>query len=399
MKKIDDKGQILIFFTLAFVLLGLFIGLAIDGGRAYFLKAQLARQVDPAALAAAAKIAVSITAAQEAACDAAKMNGLNCANLTVTPETVTDPEGNPVDGVRVTASAPMATTFMRLGLLIGCGTVCESINVAATAVAAPGGTFDLAMDLDDTNSMHGAKLAAAKSGAHTLVDAVVPTTGNSPAFVGLVPFRGCYNGSGANNCEDSDQIVPLTGDNNKLHNGINALDAAGGSGTNVCEGLKKTREKLFEPGVSHSKAGKFIVILTDADNNYNETKAEPFVSASCKPSESAKTPPDQNRDLGSKTYSLASDIKSGATGDGQNGENVTIFVIVYGAGASGPFPTTCDPSMISDSKQDPHATPYIKNLALCIASSAGDVFLAPSASDISEAFEKIISRLPVRLLR
>ncbi|MGH7848420.1 MAG: pilus assembly protein TadG-related protein, partial [Candidatus Binatia bacterium] len=355
MKELDDKGQIFIFFTLAFVLLGLFIGLAVDGGRAYFLKAQLARQVDPAALAAAAKIGVSSSAAQEAACDTAKMNGLDCSNLTVTPETVTDPEGKPVDGVRVTASAPMPTTFMRLGLLIGCGTVCESINIAATAVAAPGGTFDLVMDLDDTTSMYGAKLSAAKSGAHTLVDALLPGGGSSSALVSLVPFRGCYNGAGTNNCKDADEysagdIVSLTSDGTKLHNAINALDAAGKSGTNVCEGLKRTRQELFESGVARLTGAKFIVILTDADNSYNESKAGLYVSAACKPSASAKAPSDQNRDLGSKTYSLASDIKSGATGDGQNGAPVTIFVIVYGVGASGPFPTACDPSMISDSK-------------------------------------------------
>jgi hypothetical protein len=400
MKKLDDKGQIFIFFTLAFVLLGLFIGLAVDGGRAYFLKAQLARQVDPAALAAAAKIRVSFSAAREAACDTAKMNGLDCSNLTVTQETVTDPEGKPVDGVRVTASAPMPTTFMRLGLLIGCGTVCESINVGATAVAAPGGTFDLVMNLDDTASMkEGGKLSAAKSGARTLVDAVVPSTGNSAALVGLVPFRGCYNSSGANSCEDSDKILPLTSDNNKLHNAINALDGAGGSGTNVCEGLKKTREELFQSRASNPTERRFIVLLTDADNNYNAPKAGSLVSAACQPSESVKTPASQNRDLGSKTHTLAGAIKSGAAGDGQNGELVTLFVILYGPAAKETFPTTCNPATISDNKQDPHAPQYAKNLALCIASSSGEVFLAPSASDITEAFEKIISRLPVRLLR
>jgi hypothetical protein len=404
MKKIDNKGQILLFFTLAFVLLGLFIGLAIDGGRAYFLKAQLARKVDPAALAAAAKIAVSFNAAQDAACDAARMNGLDCSNVTVAAETVTDPEGKPVEGVRVSATEPMPTTFMRLGLLIGCGTVCEAINVAATAVAAPGGTFDLAMDFDDTGSMLGAKLSAAKSGAHTLVDAVLQSAGSAPASVSLVPFRGCYNDSGANSCEDSDEygagdIVSLSKDSTKLHNAINALDAGGGSGTNVCEGLKKTRQNLFESGVAHPKGGKFIVILTDADNDYNEEKAGPYVTAACKPSASAKTHPEKNRDLGAKTYALASDIKSGSTGDGQNGQTVTIFVILYGSGAEGNFPTACDPSMISDNKQSSNSSPYIKNLALCIASSSGEVFLAPSASDITAAFEKIVSRLPVRLLR
>ena len=114
MKEINQKGQALIFIALTFVVLGLFVGLAIDGGRAYLLKADLARKIDPAALAAAAKISAGLSAAQAAACNSAKMNGLDCTGLTVTQVTVNTPGGGSTTGIRISATATMSTGFFRL---------------------------------------------------------------------------------------------------------------------------------------------------------------------------------------------------------------------------------------------------------------------------------------------
>jgi hypothetical protein len=402
MKKMNERGQVLIYFTLSFVLLGLFIGLAIDGGRAYFLKAQLARKVDPAALAAASRInSGGIGAATSAACNAALMNGMNCADLTITQTTVTDPSGNPVDGVRVLASAIMPTTFMRLGNLIGCGAVCNAITVTASAVAAPGGFFDLVMDLDDTSSMQGSRLTNAKIGANALVDAVFPSGGVSTALVSMVPFRGCYNTAGSNDCEDSDEfpnnggdIVSLSNNTTTLHNAIGALTGDGGSGTNVCSGLKKARQELFEAGLARPNAARYIVVLTDAENNWNSS-AQPYLSADCIPTGSGNL----NYNLGVKTNTMATNIKTGIAGDGQQGgQTVTIFVIMYGPNATGSVPVNCVPSLLTNTTNSPTSQTYTKNLARCIASSAGDVYLAPTAASISTAFFDIISRLPVRLV-
>jgi hypothetical protein len=405
MKQINDRGQILIYFTLSFVLLGLFIGLAIDGGRAYLLKAQLARKVDPAALAAASRInSGGIGAATAAACNAALMNGMNCADLTITQTTVTDPAGNPVDGVQVSASAIMPTTFMRLGNLIGCGPVCNAITVSAAAVAAPGGITDLVMDLDTTSSMRGSNLTNAKIGANALVDAVFPSGGTPTTLVGLVPFRGCYNVAGSNGCVDPDEypnnggdIVSLSNNNTTLHNGVNALAAppsGAGSGTNVCEGLKKSRQELFEAGLARPNAARYIVVLTDAENSV-DSAVLPFVSADCTPTGGGNL----NYDLGVRTNTMATNIKTGVAGDGQQaGQTVTIFVIMYGPNATGSVPANCDPSLLTNTANPPDSLTYTKTLARCIASSAGDVYLAPTAASISAAFFDIISRLPVRLL-
>jgi Putative Flp pilus-assembly TadE/G-like len=420
MNNLNEKGHVMIFITLAFVILGFFVGLATDGGRGYLLRAELTRTVDAAAIAAASRITTGgISAAEDAACDAASMNGVvDCSNLVVTQVTVNDASGNAKDAVQVTGTASTPTIFTKLGKLIGCGTACDSINVSASAVAASGvGLIDLAMNLDNTGSMAGAKIANAKIGGNALVDAILPNGSggtNSPALVSLVPFQGCYHATPGSsspavdpNCIDSNEypnsggdIVSLTSDATRLHNGINALTAPGGSGTNVCEGLKRTRTKLFESGVARPNASRFIIQLTDAENNFlkNDSDIVNWVSADCKYTGSSTDSDVWNRDLGVKTAALAAEIKNPTfAADGQSvGETVKIFVIMYGPNATGTVPATCNTSDLSTGS--PTSASYTKNLARCIASSAGDVYLAPNASDISAAFQQIISRLPVLLL-
>lgn len=409
MKEVNEKGQILIFVTLAFVLLGLFVGLAVDGGRAYVLRADLARKVDPAALAAAAayRDASDLPAATTAACNSAKMNGLDCAGLSVTQQTVTQPDGSTATGVRVAANATMPTSFIRLGTLIGCS-ICDSVNVAAAAVAVPGGNFDLVMNLDDTNSMQGSKLTGAKNGANQLVDTVVPAGGDSTAKVSMAPFRGCYNSNGASNCKDTDEyptsggsVVSLpagtTNNNAALHGAIKVLTGTGGSGTNVCDGLTRARLELFEsPGTqSRANASKFIILLTDADNNYNAGAAA-FAAPGCVITGSSAA---ADRDVGLRTYNLATDIKMGqnvGTSGQPVGKMVIIFVILYGSG-TGAAPA-CNSSMITNPSQNPETTTYWINLASCIATSPGHVYKAPTGPEIQAAFQEIISRLPVRLV-
>jgi hypothetical protein len=298
---------------------------------------------------------------------------------------------------------------------MGCGN-CDVINVQATAVAAAGGLVDFAINLDNTGSMAGAKITNAKIGANSLVNALLPSTGLSTALVTMVPFQGCYHTtpgspSGSSGCVDSDDypssggmIVPLVNDTTRLHNGINALSAPGGSGTNVCEGLKETRIKLFASGVARPNALRFIVQLTDAENNWNSAKANWVHSGAsgvgCRYTGTNTNTDVQNRDLGVRTNALATQIKDPTSAaDGQAvGQTVKIFVIMYGPNATGTVPATCNTSLLSSSTTSPTSQNYTKNLARCIASSAGDVYLAPNATDISAAFQQIINRLPVLLL-
>lgn len=76
--KLNEKGQALIFIALAFVVLGLFMGMSIDLGRGYLLRARLSRVIDAASLAGARNLGQGFNEARKAACDSAKINGFNC---------------------------------------------------------------------------------------------------------------------------------------------------------------------------------------------------------------------------------------------------------------------------------------------------------------------------------
>ena len=78
MRKLNQRGSFIIWFTLSFALLGTFVGFALDLGRAYLEKARLARLVDAASLAAAKVVKGQvglINDATRAACDSMTMNG------------------------------------------------------------------------------------------------------------------------------------------------------------------------------------------------------------------------------------------------------------------------------------------------------------------------------------
>ena len=284
---------------------------------------------------------------------------------------------------------------------MGCGN-CDVINVQASAVAAAGGLIDFAVNLDNTGSMAGAKITNAKIGANALVDALLPSTGLSTAQVTMVPFQGCYRNTSSGGCVDFDNypagmIVELTNNTTNLHNGINALNAPGGSGTNVCNGLKRTRLKLFQSGLARPNALRFLVLLTDAENNFQTGLPAGSVDPACIPSPATATNAG-NLNLGVKTNALATQIKDPTvTADGQSiGQTVKVFVIMYGPNATGSVPANCNAGALTSGTVTSQS--YTKNLARCIASTAGDVYLAPLATDISAAFQQIINRLPVLLL-
>ena len=196
-------------------------------------------------------------------------------------------------------------------------------------------------------------------------------------------------------------IVPLVNDATRLHNGINALTGPGGSGTNVCNGLKETRIRLFQSGVARPNALKFIISSLTQRVIGTLLKQTGFIPAlsgvGCRYTGSSTNTNVQNRDLGVRTADLAANIKNPTVAaDGQAvGQTVKIFVIMYGPNATGTVPT-CNASALTSG--NPTSASYTKNLASCIASTPGDVYLAPNATDISAAFQQIINRLPVLLL-
>jgi hypothetical protein len=383
----SEKGQILIFITLAFILLGILAGLAVDAGRAYLIQARLSKIVDAAAIAGArampgaTSLSAAITAATAAACDSAEINGIAATEcgasgpkVFVTVDEVTNPDGSTQQGVIVNAVDPMATSFMKLGTLIGCGAVCSNITVAAAGQAAPDTLMDIVLVMDDTSSMDdgcttsnqtdpGCPIKQARDGAEALVDCILGTAcglTSSNAKISLVPFRGCY---GSSPCVSLSEAIDLTNNSGVIigtrgssdgttdnGNGIEGLWAQGGSNTNVCLGINEGRKKLFGTG-GRAIATKVMIVLTDADN----TQGNPGL-ADC----TGSVP----LGVDIKTNNKATDVKKGLNvgSSGQNpDQTVEVFVVGYGV-ENPPNSSACNPSLIGVSIND-------RNLAKCVASN------------------------------
>jgi hypothetical protein len=132
---------------------------------------------------------------------------------------------------------------------------------------------------------------------------------------------------------------------------------------------------------------KFLVLLSDTDMNYSTAAS----FASCTPTSGGTA----NQKVNLLTYNVAQDIKNGTNVGmtGQiDGQTVKVFVIFYGS--AGPAPANCTPPPVGATSWN--TTPL--NLGRCIASSAGDMYFAPTPSDITTAFQQIINRLPVVLV-
>jgi Putative Flp pilus-assembly TadE/G-like len=294
----DEKGQVLIFVTLAFVILGMFLGLAVDGGRAFLMRERLRSIVDAAALAGAKAMAgptdleVAKENARLAACDSAKVNGLDAG---VCDSTKLKVEIGPVPvsgelGVIVTGTDTSRTFFMALGGFIGCES-CRTIDVKHVGVAVPDTLADVVLVLDDTGTMkcvpgEDCPITNAKLGAQKLIDMLLADP-SSHAKIAFVPFRGCYAPDRMTpaplvpfftpdkGCIKPDEMQDLTNDAAALAAKINTRQGAGGfPGTNICVAMIEGRKKLFGPE-SRAIARKVMVILTDGENNYSDSAEGP----------------------------------------------------------------------------------------------------------------------------
>jgi hypothetical protein len=293
MRKLNQRGSILIFVTLAFALLGTFIGFAVDFGRAYLQKARISRLVDGAALAAA-KVLKGQTAyedvATRAACDSMVMNGApvqmtgtgSCAATTGAPFTVTVafldapvPGGANMKQVSVTGTQPMPTTFLRFLGWMAPGDF-STINVVASAQAAPERPVDLMLVLDRSGSMNETdgtgrtKLNALKCAMTGL--GCSPSTGFlgenfTPADqLGMTSFgkRGCGTASGAeftgNICTAN---MPLGSTISNIASAINALPVSGT--TNTMEALRTAKAEINKAinDPTRTVTRKVVLLVTD----------------------------------------------------------------------------------------------------------------------------------------
>jgi Putative Flp pilus-assembly TadE/G-like/von Willebrand factor type A domain len=315
MRKLNQKGSILIFLTLAFALLGTFIGFAVDFGRAYLEKARIARLVDAAALAAAKVLKGQADYEDEAtlaACDSMVMNGApvvksggnTCTAVEGAPFTVTlaffdkAVGGGPaMKHVQVTGTEPMPTTFLRfLGWMVP-GDF-SKLNVAATAAAAPERPIDLMLVLDRSGSM-----GEMDGAGHMKIDALkCALTGlgcdggggflgenfTSADQVGMTSFgkRGC--GTGGSGEFTGDVCVPNKVLGSPISDIVTAINGLGLSGTtNTMEGLRTGKTEIAKAFADPTRTvtRKVVLLVTDGQptalrrDSIAECEKNPFTGA------------------------------------------------------------------------------------------------------------------------
>jgi hypothetical protein len=295
MKKLNQKGSILIFATLSFALLGTFVGLAIDFGNAYLWKNRLTKLVDGAALAAAKALKGQVgyeDEATRAACDSMVMNNSpvimtgtgSCAstdpNFTVEVSffDAPVPGGPPIRHVEVIGTLPVRTTFLRFLGLVTPGDF-TSIDVGARAHAGPERPVDLMLVLDRSGSMTATdgsgqtKINALKIAVDTFLS--LSNTFSADDRLGMISFatRGCGNPSGgdstATTCTPDVPLDFATSSHlSALRGKVNGLDANGG--TNTMEALRTARPPLAQAfdDADRATTRKAVLLVTDGQPTF-----------------------------------------------------------------------------------------------------------------------------------
>jgi hypothetical protein len=319
------------------------------------------------------------------------------------------------DSMRVIIHKPGALPFTSMfgvdDVIIGSG--------AAAQLAFDVIPLDSVLLLDQTGSMGvnssgntcstqpGCPIREAKLAAQDFVGTLLEDP-NALSQVGYAPYRGCYNPPRQNsNCTPGNAVINLTQNTNSLQNGINATNAQGGSGTNICLAFRKAQEMFDSPQAQDDEnTRRSIVILTDGDITYNEVAwgngQPPTV---CRPNTSPQPgdPEDgtgchnaqtRERQLDVKTRQLVNVLKAPPY-------QADVWVVGFGVcgSASSQLPTNSYCSGIGNTSHDNTAD---RRLLKCIASSTPGTndhyFEVASASDLPEVFQVIAWQIAARAL-
>ena len=231
----NERGTVLAFVAVSLVgLLGM-AGLALDSGRAYVARAELARAVDAAALGGAAALRQSQADAEQRIVALARANGVDPALLSYSFGVNAEGENT----VSVSATEVVPTTFMRV---LGRDQV--DVVAAAEATLPP---LDLVLVLDQSGSI-------AREGAwddlQNAAKDFIDNFSESIDQVGLVSFQ-----------VRAGQHVPL---NQPFRSNIRAaIDAMTSVGdTNTGEGLRIGKETL-DNGPTRNRSVQVVVFFTD----------------------------------------------------------------------------------------------------------------------------------------
>jgi len=181
----DRAGAVILLFGLTVIPILGFIGGAIDYANAYSVRSKLQNALDAAALAAGRDL---FTSGSESS---AQQAGLNVLDINLGNDF---PAGLSVNfgfsGAVVTASATIDVDTYILGV-IG---INEFPVGAVSTINISGGTFEVAMVLDNSGSMSGSKMSNLKDAAEDLVDILFASQSSSDYItIGLAPFAATVN--------------------------------------------------------------------------------------------------------------------------------------------------------------------------------------------------------------
>ena len=183
--RVDERGAILIYFTVALFPLLLVAGAGMDLGHVFLVKQRLTNAVDAAALAVGARN--NLTSEQATALAEAFIRAQYAGNLKSLAVSNTRTQ------VDVTVAVTVPMTFMQV-----LNTQSVDVTVSASAVR-PQGKVEVALVLDQTGSMAGQKMTNLKLAAKDLIDIVVwdNQTDDYYAKVAIVPYAAGVNVGGS----------------------------------------------------------------------------------------------------------------------------------------------------------------------------------------------------------
>jgi hypothetical protein len=227
------------------------------------------------------------------------MNGNACTTTQGAPMSATVsfidmvvPGGPPIRAVRVNATEPVPTTFLRfLGWMVP-GDY-STINVNAVAEAGPERPVDLMLVLDRSGSMTAStgtgqtKIAALKTAVSTFLN----NTFSASDRIGMISFstRGCgVNGSDTTAAVCTPDVpfdFATSSFITSLQTKVNGLNAVGG--TNTMEALRTTRPPIANAFADNTRATarKAVLLVTDGQPTFmirdNDTacKRNPYTNA------------------------------------------------------------------------------------------------------------------------
>ncbi|MFO1172294.1 MAG: pilus assembly protein [Hyphomicrobiaceae bacterium] len=183
----NERGSIGVMFGAIIVVMIMFVGAAVDFGRAFMAREGIQDALDSAALAAGRELETGADKVQAEA----KARETFMANL---PAGMEDAELSAVDvdsdsgQVTLRAAMTLQTSFVRIAGI-------NELDIDAEAMVSAGaGELEVVLVLDGSGSMKGTHIASLKTGAHGLITALFGENSTSNNVrVGVVPFAALVN--------------------------------------------------------------------------------------------------------------------------------------------------------------------------------------------------------------